>query len=63
MRRLLSTFVRLFALRREIEQLKDERVELRALVVEAVERYRPADMAPLFPREEPLFDASDAHLL
>lgn len=50
-RRLLGTLVRLFGLRREIEALRAERARLEERVVRAVERFRPPDMVPLFPRE------------
>ena len=59
MRRLMTTLIRLFSLRRELEALRQERTELRLVVAEAVERFRPAEMTPMFPAEKPMFDASD----
>ena len=57
--RVFSTLVRLLAFGRELKLLRQERHALRVLVAEAVERFRPKDMEPLFPPEPPLFDASD----
>ena len=51
LRRGLSTLVRLFSFEREIAALRAERGELEAAVVAAVNRFRPADMVLLFPRE------------
>ncbi len=59
-RRLGITFVRLFALRKEIESLRVERAELEALVLRAVERNIPADMVPLFPDRVRSLDATPA---
>lgn len=58
LRRLVRTLMRLIALGREREELLKERARLEALVVSAVDRFRPADMAPLFPRE-PAIAAGD----
>lgn len=58
--RVFGTLWRLLTLRRELKTLREERVVLRVVVAEAVERFRPKDMIPLFPAEAPLFDASDA---
>jgi glycerol-3-phosphate O-acyltransferase/dihydroxyacetone phosphate acyltransferase len=51
LRRGLTTLVRLVTLRRELAALRTERAALEDGVVRAVNRLRPADMAPLFPRE------------
>lgn len=51
MRRLLITFGRLIALRREVEALRQERAALVDIVIAAVEAHRPADMVPMFPRD------------
>lgn len=59
LQRLVVTLVRLLTLRRELAELRQERAELRLVVAQAVERYRPPEMAPLFPAEAPLLDASD----
>jgi glycerol-3-phosphate O-acyltransferase/dihydroxyacetone phosphate acyltransferase len=59
LQRLVVTLVRLLTLRRELAELRQERAELRQVVTQAVERYRPPEMAPLFPAEAPLLDASD----
>ena len=50
LRHLLSTFARLIAFRREIEELRAERDSLEAQVVAAVDRFKPAAMVALFPR-------------
>ncbi len=49
-RRVLSTLVRLFSLRHEMDALRKERAALEVVVVQAVDRFRPADMVPMFPR-------------
>jgi 1-acyl-sn-glycerol-3-phosphate acyltransferase len=49
-RRLAATLPRLYRLRAEIAALTHERDRLEANVVGAVDRLRPADMVPLFPR-------------
>jgi len=51
LRRGLTTLVRLLTLRRELAALRAERAALEDGVVRAVNRLRPADMVPLFPRE------------
>src|SRR6185369_10289635 len=51
LRRGLSTLVRLWSLRAELAALRAERAELEDAVVRAVNRLRPADMVPLFPRQ------------
>ncbi|MBI3072241.1 MAG: 1-acyl-sn-glycerol-3-phosphate acyltransferase [Deltaproteobacteria bacterium] len=48
--RWFRTFARLLNLHDEIAALRAERAELEADVVAAVDRFRPADMIPLFPR-------------
>jgi glycerol-3-phosphate O-acyltransferase/dihydroxyacetone phosphate acyltransferase len=58
LRRLASTSLRALALGQEIRALRAERGELARLVAEAVDRFRPADMAPMFV-EPPLLEASD----
>jgi hypothetical protein len=50
LRRGLSTLIRLFTLPRELAVLRRERAALEDLVVGAVDRLRPAEMVPLFPR-------------
>lgn len=50
--RMLAAGLRYPTLRREIEALRVERRALEALVAGVVERARPADMAPLFPRDD-----------
>ena len=50
--RMLAAGLRYTTLKRELAALRVERRELEALVVATVERVRPADMAPLFPRDE-----------
>jgi glycerol-3-phosphate O-acyltransferase / dihydroxyacetone phosphate acyltransferase len=50
LKRLASTLARLTLLGREIDDLRTERAALERLVVAAVERHRPAEMTPLFPR-------------
>ena len=57
--RVFLTLWRLLTLRHELRVLREERVVLRVIVAEAVDRFRPKDMVPLFPPEAPLFDASD----
>jgi hypothetical protein len=47
----LTTLMRLLSFDREIATLRTERAELEAAVVAAVNRFRPADMVLLFPRE------------
>lgn len=59
MRRLLVTLHRLVTLDNELTELRQERAELRLIVADAVERFRPADMTPMFPTETPMFDESD----
>lgn len=59
MRKVVATLIRLFSLRKELEVLRQERTELRLVVADAVDKFRPADMTPMFPAEKPLFDASD----
>ncbi len=59
MKRLLKTLHRLLTLDAELAALRQERAELRLVVADAVEKFRPAGMTPLFPREAPLFDDSD----
>jgi glycerol-3-phosphate O-acyltransferase/dihydroxyacetone phosphate acyltransferase len=49
LRRLLRTLRRLLLLKEEMAALRAERQALQALVIAAVDRYRPADMTPLFP--------------
>jgi len=51
LRRGLTTLTRLLSFEREIAALRTERAELEAAVVAAVNRFRPADMVLLFPRE------------
>ena len=51
LRRGLTTLMRLLSFEREIAALRAERAELEAAVVAAVNRFRPADMVLLFPRE------------
>lgn len=58
--RVFGTLLRLLTLRRELRVLDQERHTLRVIVAEAVDRFRPKDMVPLFPPEPSLFDASDA---
>ena len=50
LRRILSSSVRMLALRREVAALREERAQLAPIVAAAVEENRPADMVPLFPR-------------
>jgi 1-acyl-sn-glycerol-3-phosphate acyltransferase len=50
-KRLGSTLARLLFLRREIATLRTLREQLEADVIRAVERFRPADMAPLVVRD------------
>jgi glycerol-3-phosphate O-acyltransferase/dihydroxyacetone phosphate acyltransferase len=50
LRHLVVSLVRLFTLRREAAALRDERAALERDVVAVIERFRPADMVPLFPR-------------
>jgi glycerol-3-phosphate O-acyltransferase/dihydroxyacetone phosphate acyltransferase len=50
LRRLVKTSIRVLRLGREIHDLRAERAELERLVVGAVERHKPADLEPLFPR-------------
>jgi hypothetical protein len=50
LRRLLRTSLNLFAFRREVAELRAERAALEAEVARAVDRLRPSDMVPLFPR-------------
>jgi glycerol-3-phosphate O-acyltransferase/dihydroxyacetone phosphate acyltransferase len=51
LRRGFSTLVRLLSFDREIQALRAERAALEAAVIAAVNRFRPADMVLLFPRE------------
>jgi len=50
LRRGLTTLVRLWSLGDEVAALRAERAALEEAVVRAVNRLRPADMVPLFPR-------------
>jgi 1-acyl-sn-glycerol-3-phosphate acyltransferase len=50
MKRTFAASARLLRFRREVDALRAERAALEAAVVAAVDRHRPADMAPLFPR-------------
>ena len=50
LRRLVVTLVRLLSFRRAVADLRAERAALEADVVAAVDRFRPADMVPMFPR-------------
>jgi 1-acyl-sn-glycerol-3-phosphate acyltransferase len=50
LRQIFRTLWRLLFLRQEIAALRAERAALETAVVAAVERFRPADMVPLFPR-------------
>jgi hypothetical protein len=50
LRRMAGRLLHSFTLVDKLEQLRQERAELESAVVEAVDRYRPADMVPLFPR-------------
>lgn len=59
MRRLVITLYRLLTLQTELAALRQERAELRLVVADAVDRFRPASMTPLFPRAAPLFDPSE----
>lgn len=54
LRRLASTLLKLVGLRREIELLRDERAALEAEVVAAIERFRPPELTPMFPRTAPV---------
>ena len=54
LRRLVATGLGYSSLRREIAALRAERRELEALVGATVDAVRPAEMAPLFPREAAL---------
>jgi 1-acyl-sn-glycerol-3-phosphate acyltransferase len=47
---LLAATVRALALRKEVASLARERAALEEEVVRAVDKFRPADMVPLFPR-------------
>jgi hypothetical protein len=47
---LLAASFRVLALRTEVAALRAERALLEAEVVRAVDRFRPSDMVPLFPR-------------
>jgi hypothetical protein len=47
---LLAATVRVLTLGREVDALARERAALEEEVVRAVDRFRPADMVPLFPR-------------
>jgi 1-acyl-sn-glycerol-3-phosphate acyltransferase len=58
--RVFGTLFRLLTLRKELRVLSQERHTLKVIVGEAVDRFRPKDMVPLFPSEPSLFDASDA---
>jgi hypothetical protein len=51
LRRGLTTLVRLWSLGQEVAALRAERAALEEAVIRAVNRLRPADMAPLFPRD------------
>lgn len=51
LKRTLAATSRLLRFRREVEGLRAERAALEADVVAAVDRLRPADLVPLFPRE------------
>jgi len=51
LRRGLTTLTRLLSFEREIAALRTERAQLETAVVAAVNRFRPADMVLLFPRE------------
>lgn len=59
MKRLLTTLYRLLTLDQELTELRQERAELRLVVADAVDKFRPASMTPLFPKEAPMFDDSD----
>ena len=48
LRHLVLTLIRVFRLRVEVDALRAERTELVADVTEAVDRFRPEDMEPLF---------------
>ena len=50
LRRAGSSLLKLLHLRAELDGLRVERDALEAEVVRAVDRLRPADMVPLFPR-------------
>ncbi len=52
LQRLLTTSTRIFALRRELGELRAEQAELEKQVVELVSRHKPHDMVMLFPRDE-----------
>ena len=47
-KRLLLTFVKLALLQRELDELRGERNLLVLMVTETIEKFRPADMVPLF---------------
>jgi 1-acyl-sn-glycerol-3-phosphate acyltransferase len=51
LRRGMTTLMRLLSFEREMAALRTERAELEAAVVAAVNRFRPAEMVLLFPRE------------
>jgi 1-acyl-sn-glycerol-3-phosphate acyltransferase len=51
LRRGLTTLVRLWSLGDEVAALRAERAALEEAVIRAVNRLRPADMVPLFPRD------------
>ncbi len=51
LRKLFVTTARMLWLRRELAALRDERASLEAAIIQAVDRYRPPDLALLFPRD------------
>ncbi len=51
-RRISTGYLKVVGLGKEIRALRHQRQMLKLAVEETVDRYRPADMAPLFPRDD-----------